>query len=258
MNSPDGTAPSQLRADSFWRGAFTLLQLPRAGYRSGLDALLVASAVPQDATGHCLDLGAGAGAIGLAAATRAPGLAVTLVEQVPEMADCARRALNLPQNAALSPRTRVVCADATAPRPAREACGLCDGAFDLILTNPPFYPPDHRASPDPLRRQALTVPGPNFLARWFTVASALSRHGGRLVTILPPAGLGLFLAAVEGRFGDVSLRPVHTRRDAAACRMLLAARRGSRGPLRILPGLDLSDGSDGLAALNEGSLHLVL
>ena len=42
------------------------------------------------------------------------------------------------------------------------------------------------------------------------------------------------LAAVEGRIGGVSIRPIHTRADAPATRILLAGVKGSKAPLSIL------------------------
>ncbi|KQT88033.1 methyltransferase [Aurantimonas sp. Leaf443] len=219
--------------DSFYGGRFHLVQPRGHGYRSGLDALLLAAAIPRAATGRLVDLGAGAGAVGLAAAARAPALRVTLVEREPEMAACARFTLALSANAALAGRIDVVEADLTLPRPAREAAGLSDGGFDLAATNPPFYGAAHRRSPDPLRAAALASPDPQALARWFAVAAALLRHGGGLAAILPPAVLGTVLSACEGRFGALALTPVHPAPERPAIRLVLTARRGSRAPSSV-------------------------
>ena len=72
MNSPIRPEPSQARLDTridaFWRGRFALVQPVGQGYRSGLDALLLASTLSTDAKGRLADLGAGAGAVGFACA----------------------------------------------------------------------------------------------------------------------------------------------------------------------------------------------
>ncbi|MBP0651390.1 methyltransferase, partial [Mycobacterium tuberculosis] len=85
----------------FLDDAFRVLQ-PRQGHRAGLDALLLAAAVPTDATGVLADFGAGVGVAGLAALTRAPALTAVLVERDPVTAAWARRSLALPGNAALA------------------------------------------------------------------------------------------------------------------------------------------------------------
>ena len=46
-----------LTQDAFWRGAFHLVQPRKGAYRSGLDALLVASGVASEASGYALDFG---------------------------------------------------------------------------------------------------------------------------------------------------------------------------------------------------------
>lgn len=258
MSSPE---PS-LSRDAFWRGAFHLVQPRKGAYRSGLDALLVASGVASDASGRALDMGAGAGAIGFGAASRAPSLEVVLAEKTPEMAACARKGLALDENSGLAGRVRVVEVDLLAARAAREATGLADGSFDHVLSNPPFYPHGHRASPSPLRREALSMPDDAFLARWLHVAAALSRHGAGLLCIAPPACLPALLSAMDGRFGAVALLPVHARAGGPATRLMVAARRGSRAPLRLLPAVELAD-AEGLPtaqaeALSRGTLHLEL
>ena len=251
-----------LSHDAFWRGAFHLVQPRKGAYRSGLDALLVASGVAAGATGRALDMGAGSGAIGLAAASRAQALRVVLAEKTAEMASCARAGLALDGNSGLAARVSIVEADLLAPRAAREAAGLGDGSFDHVLTNPPFYPHGHRASPSPLRREALSMPDGAFLARWLHVAAALSRHGACFLCIAPPACLPALLSAMDGRFGATGLLPVHARAGRTATRLLVAARRGSRAPLRLLPALNLAD-ADGAAtaeaeSLAHGTLHLDL
>jgi tRNA1(Val) A37 N6-methylase TrmN6 len=251
-----------LSQDAFWRGAFHLVQPRKGAYRSGMDALLVASGVAADASGHALDMGAGAGAIGFAVAARAPALHVVLAEKTAEMASCARAGLALGENRGLAGRISIIEADLLAPRAAREAAGLSDGSFDHVLSNPPFYPHGHRASPAPLRREALSMPDDAFLARWLHVASALSRHGASFLCIVAPACLPSLMSAMDGRFGAVGLLPVHARAGRPATRLLVAARRGSRAPLRMLPALTLAD-ADGAATeqadmLSGGTLHLDL
>lgn len=243
MSFPEGA-----RIDAFFGGAFHLVQPQGRGYRSGLDALLVAACVEEGAGGRAVDLGSGAGALALGAAVRASELHVTLVENDPAMADFARASLSLPQNAPFAGRLILAQADATATRPQREAAGLFDGSFDLVLSNPPFYPAGHRASPDALRRAALSAQGEGFLRRWVQVAAALMKPKGRLVLIVRPADLHAVLDAAAGRLGSLAILPVHTS-EGAATRILVGAVRDSRKEMAILPGLELF-GTEGRARLD--------
>ncbi|KQT65132.1 MULTISPECIES: tRNA1(Val) (adenine(37)-N6)-methyltransferase [unclassified Aureimonas] len=237
------------------RGAFHLLQ-PRTGFRAGLDALLLAACPPPESEGRAADLGSGSGVVGLAAAARCPGLAVTLVEKDPAMADLSRRSLMLEENAALAPRLSVAVADLLAGRAGREAAGLKDGAFGLILTNPPFHPAGGRASPDARRDAARAMPEAGFLQRWLASASALLAHGGTLFLVARPDNLPAILEAGEGRYGDIRIRPVQPSAGRRASRILVSARRGSKAPLSLLPPIVLAeeDGrpSDVATAIGEG------
>jgi len=71
--------------DAFHRGRFWLVQ-PRTGHRAGMDAMMLAAAVPSAFAGRLADFGAGAGAAGLAVLSRCPAAEVVLVERSSEMA----------------------------------------------------------------------------------------------------------------------------------------------------------------------------
>ena len=255
---PLGTESTSV--DGFYGGRFALIQLRGAGYRSGLDALLLAATLPKDASGRVADLGAGAGAVGFAACCRSPAVTLCLVENQPLMAALSRQALGLPQNAAFSERVVVVEGDLLAGRPARDNLGLSDGALDHVLTNPPFHPHGHRPSPDPLRAAALTAIGPDFLARWVAASSALLRHGGSFAAILRTDAVPAALGACDGRLGAMRLVPVHTRSGEPASRVLMLATKGSRAPFRLLPGIVLRDEgnrpTDLLKAIESGEAEL--
>jgi len=66
--------------DAFHRGRFWLVQ-PRTGHRAGMDAMMLAAAVPSAFAGRLADFGAGAGAAGLAVLSRCPEAEVVLDER---------------------------------------------------------------------------------------------------------------------------------------------------------------------------------
>lgn len=237
----DGSREAELTDDAFLGGRLRLLQ-PARGHRAGHDALLLAAAAPEDAR-RAVDLGAGVGAAGLALATRLPGVEVALVEIDPVTAALAARN-GARQQPDLSARVEVVTADvAQLGRPAGPARPAA-GAADLVLTNPPFNDPaHHRASPRAARALAHSAADTG-IEPWLRAAERLLAPGGRLVLIHRPEAIAPVLAALTGRFGAVTIRPVHARPDSPAIRMLVGAVKGRRTPPALLPGLVLA-GADG-------------
>src|SRR5205085_9171441 len=49
------------------------------------------------------------------------------------------------------------------------------------------------------------------------------------------------LAALGGHLGGIAVLPVHGRAGTPAIRVVVRARKGSRAPLALLPGLNLND-----------------
>jgi tRNA1(Val) A37 N6-methylase TrmN6 len=228
----DGEAPATT-TDLLLGGRFAVVQPVRGHHRAGTDALLLAAAVPGGAEGLVVDLGAGCGTAGLAVAARCPAATVALVEREPVLAGLARSALALPENAGFAGRVRVVEADIGAPEAERVAAGLARGGATCVILNPPFHAPGAvRASPQ-TARAAAHVLGTDGLDRWLRTAAWALSPGGHVVVIFPADGLDRLLAALEGRFGAVAIRPVHPRAGAPAIRVVVRAGLGSRGPMRL-------------------------
>lgn len=218
--------------DAFLGGRVTLIQ-PKTGHRAGLDAALLQALVPGDAAGTAIDLGAGVGTVAFCVAARAPGLEVTGVERDEGLVALGRAALARPENAGFAGRVALVADDA-------EAFGKGDpGTADIVLMNPPFDAPGRaRPSPDERRRAAHVGPA-GLLDAWCRSAARLLRSGGRLCMIHRATALPDVLAGLSGRFGGVSVLPVHPADDAPASRILVSAVRGSRAALTLRPGLVL-------------------
>jgi len=225
--------------DGFLGGRLQLRQPLGRAHRAGLDAILVAAAVPESAEGLLVDLGAGVGVAGLAAALRAPAIRVALAERDPLHCRFART--NAADAPALAWRTMIAEVDVT-DRAARLAAGLSAGSAAFVVMNPPFHPAAaSRASPDAGRAAAHVLPK-DALDGWVRAAADLLAPGGTLAVIFRADGLGALLAAFARRFGAIDLLPVHPRADAPATRVVARARLGSRGPLRLVPPLVLHDG----------------
>lgn len=226
---------------------------PCDGHRAGLDALLLAATVPNGASGRLLDMGAGTGAAGLAAADLHPALDVTLAERDPVMLAALDATLHLPDQS-FAARARVVPVDLEAPAVERERAGLRPAGFQHALANPPFNPPSHRPSPDTRRAAAHGLSNDTFEQWCRTAAHALAADGA-LAMILRPASLPDLLAAWRGRFGGPTLLPVHTR-PGGATRLLARGVRGARAPLALLPSLSVDAAMR--AALGEGTARIAM
>lgn len=274
--------------DRFLGGHLIIEQPARGAHRAGLDAILLAATVPAEARGLLVDLGAGVGTAGLAAGLRAPGLAVQLVERDPATARLARaNAARLVAGGRTAP-IAVIEIDIAAKASLREAAGLGRESADIVIMNPPYFAPGRvRASPAGARAAAHVLPeaagrsesdggGPapspapgaarrqgdgDGLALWTRAAAALARPDGMLALIFRGDALSDILAALDGRFGALAIRPIHPRAEAPAHRLLVTGRKGSRAAPAILPGLVLhppagSDYLPGADAILRGEAGL--
>lgn len=230
---------ADVTADGFLDRRLVITQPRARAHRAGLDAVLLAAALPDDANGHVLDLGAGVGVAGLAVAARLPAVTVALVEIDPAAVALARG--NVSANAAVvGDRVSVVEADVLSPGE-RAAAGLLPNGADHVLLNPPFHPSDRtRPSPSAARAGAHSL-SPERLELWMRAAAALVKPGGTVSIVFRADELPRLLAAIGPRLGSLAVVPVHPRADAPATRILLRGRPQGRAPLRLMPGFILHE-----------------
>lgn len=247
--------------DVFHRGAFHLVQPALKGHRSGVDAMILASCVPTDFNGRLLDMGSGAGAAGLAVASRCKQAFVTLVERSSFMAEFARKSVSHPLNNALASRLDVLEADVSLHGKARVFAGLADNNYDFAIMNPPFNERSDRQTPDPLKAEAHVMPD-NMFEQWIRTAAAVVRPGGSIAIIARPGSMREILEALAGRFGHLKIVPVQPRPNAAAIRMIFIGTRASRAGLAFQPALIMhheegNDFSERADAINNGAASLL-
>lgn len=220
--------PLSLTIDGFHQGRFFLVQSAGTGHRAGMDAMLLAATIAEGAQGRLADLGAGAGAAGLAVASRLAAVDVALVERAPQMLECARRTLALEQNAALASRVSLIEADVGLRGAQRVAAGLADSTYDYVIMNPPFNNAEDRRTPDPLKAEAHAMDGADLFERWLRTAGAILRPGGQVSLIARPQSLIDISTSLARRFGGVEVTPVMPRAGDDAIRILVTAIKGSR------------------------------
>lgn len=207
-------------------GGRVLLRQPLGGFRSGLDAVMLAAAVPARAGDTVLELGAGAGAASLCLAARVAGCSIVGAEIDPALAAIANE--NAKANA-IEARVRFMQADVLAPPPELKR------EFDHVVCNPPFH--DGEASPDAARDRALRDGGR--LGDWMEAGVRRTASGGTFTAILRADRMGEALARLAGR--GISVLPLWPRRDAAAKRIILQLAKGSGAASALLPGLVLHE-----------------
>ena len=249
---PPTPAPAPEKAftiDAFHRGRFYVVQPKGEGHRSGVDAMLLASLVDVGGPVSVADLGSGAGAAGMAIAARLPQAQVLLVEKFASMADYARRSLELPENATLTPRVRVLEADVTLTGRARLAAGLEDEVHDHVIMNPPFNHGRDRRTPDALKAEAHAMTDGLFES-WIRTAGAIMKPGGQLSLIARPQSVADIIDACGRRFGGIEITALHPRPGAEAIRILVTAIKGSRARLSLRAPLFVH-GDDGHAFTTE-------
>ena len=229
-----------LTEDGFLGGNVQALQPAKLHHRSGLEAVLLGSAICPSTHGLAVDLGAGVGVAGFCAAQRCPALTVMLAERDPDLIAIARRSLELPANRPIRSRVSGHVADIASPESERLAAGLRREAADFVLCNPPFYRPDSSsASPAGGRSQAHMLE--HEISDWLRTAAWLLRPRGTLILIVAASALVDVLGAMKGRFGAAEILPIHSRPSHAAERLILRAVKGRATQPSILPGLVLHD-----------------
>lgn len=216
--------------DSFHRGRFFVVQPRGQGHRSGMDAMLLASLVFSDKPCRVADLGAGAGAAGMAVASRLEMAEVVLVERSPLMTDYARRSIGLDDNRRITERVSVIETDVALAGRARVAAGLADDSFDHVIMNPPFNDASDRQTPDALKAEAHAMSGALF-ETWIRTAGAIMKPGGQLSLIARPESIAEIVAACGRRFGGIEVTALHPRQGENAVRILVTAIKQSRARL---------------------------
>jgi len=236
---PPGTGPSEVTDDAFLGGALQLLQ-PKSGYRAGVDAVLLAAAVPVDPAREesVLDVGAGVGTAGLCVARRCETPEVVLLERVPELAALAHQ--NVLRNG-LEERARAVAGDIAISQGALASLGLPPESFDHVIANPPFHALGRGTpAPHPLKTGAHAMAEQD-LEQWARFMARMAAPGGRATLIHKAEALGAILAAFTNRFGDVHVLPILPVRGSQAIRVLVQGIKASRAPLVLLDPLVLHE-----------------
>lgn len=214
-------------------GGKVIADQSEAGFRSGLDAVLLGASIDigPDETG--LEFGCGSGAAMLVAAFHNPDSRFQGFDT-----DAAVLAIAGTNIAANGWPDRVAVFRANVSNPGEL------GPVPQVFFNPPYYDdPKKLVAPD-ARKQAAYIGHGVPLQDWIKLAHTVLIPKGRVTLIHRADRLDDILMLLKKGFGDIAVKPVAPYADQPAKRVLVSARKGVKGPLKILPPLVLHDGSD--------------
>ncbi len=226
--------------DGFLGGRLQVLQ-PEKGYRAGIDAVMLAAAVPAVPGDHVLDLGAGVGVASLCLASRCLDVKVTGLEIQSALVETALE--NIKRNG-LELRARIVEGSISEKAAILSEKDVAYGSFDHVMTNPPFYEQDKIwDSPNDSKATAHALEDVS-LEEWLRVTCAMAKPKGTVTIVHRADALPDLLKGVEGKLGGLIAFPLWPAAGKEASRVLLQGLKGSRAPFRLANGL-LLHGEDG-------------
>ena len=199
---------------------------PTEGYRAAIDAVLLAAAVENVRPGdNILDIGSGTGAVSLCLAQRFREARITGVEIQPELAELS----NMSAKANGFDNLNYINADIfAAPLP------FC--SFAHVVSNPPYFESSMPASPKSGKAAAH-----NFarygLKEWIDLCIKMVRPKGCFYMVNRTEALDEILSRLRGRLGEIRVFPLYSKTGQNAKRVIIRARKDSRAPLSLAPGL---------------------
>ncbi|MEM8554555.1 MAG: methyltransferase [Pseudomonadota bacterium] len=220
----------ELTHDAFLGGRVQAWQ-PRKGFRSGIDAVLLAAAVPAQPGQHVLELGCGVGVASLCLNARVPGLRLAGVDMQDAYVRLARRNASQAQ-------ANLTVEQSTIPDLPLD---IRQTSFDHVFINPPYFDRDKGSDAADGGRD-LARGGSTSMADWIDTATRRLKPGGVLTLVQRVAQLPVILASLSDRLGHVRVLPLAPRDTAPPSLFLLSATKGRRTPFELRPTCVLHSG----------------
>jgi tRNA1(Val) A37 N6-methylase TrmN6 len=222
--------------DKFLDGRL-LLKQPVTGYRSAIDPVLLAAAVPEVRPGgKVLDLGCGVGTALFCYGWRVPKAMLFGVELDAKAAELARTNadINMMQGRSLISTTDILSLpESDVP-----------GQFYQVFANPPYMDTtEGNPSPDADRARS-NMEGKARLKDWISVMLKLLRPKGGFTMIHRADRTDEIICHLHRRAGDITIIPLWPRDGEAARRVLIRARKGVKGGVILHPGIVLHGPGD--------------
>lgn len=208
---------------------------PVNGYRASTDAVLLSSVVSIKNGEHILDVGSGTGAVSLCLAHRLQNASprITGLEIQPELAELSNASAQANGFSA-----RFLTCDIRQKIP-----DLTGGSFDHVITNPPYAEKD---MPSPYAGKATAHNFTDFdLTGWIKFCLRMLKPQGYFYIINRAEAVDEILTALYGKTGAIHIIPVFSKPEQNAKRIIISARKTSRAPTTVSPGIIIhqTDGS---------------
>lgn len=222
---------------------------PLDGYRASIDAVFLASVIKQIKKGDTiLDVGSGTGAISLCLAERFKenGPRITGLELQPELTELSNMsaATNGFENF-----LSFVNTDIAVPKNCPSPC-----TFSHVITNPPYSEHD---MPSPNPGKAFAHNGKGFsLSGWISFCLKMLRPKGCFYMINRAEAVTEILACLHNRMGAVTVVPLFSKPGQNAKRVIITARKDSKAPAVICPGLTIHNPDGGYTPAAHKILRL--
>ena len=210
--------------------------------RPGTDSLLLAYFAANSRLkkkSRAADLGCGSGVISVLLAWDAPELTIDGIELQPHAAALAVENANLSK---LSDRIKIIEGDLRHHRNFMQA-----GAYDIVVSNPPYYPQGSGKRPASKTIAAARVEESCTLSDICKAAGYLMRWGGSLFLVHKPEMMAYVFRELSGSgFEPKRLRFVQHNYSSPPSLMLIESRLGGKASLKVEPPFILTngDGSD--------------
>jgi tRNA1(Val) A37 N6-methylase TrmN6 len=225
-------ADVEITSDNFLDGELFIRQ-PKIGYRAGIDAVLLGYAASVIKANNLVELGCGVGT----------ALLICANQRQKHNPVCNAVGLEIDTNAAVLCSQNITAngfdktvslqnIDCMKPNSALE------NKFDLAFSNPPFFDDDKAIRGPSIEREAAYIIGAPLL-NWLKAMLRLVKSNGEILLIHRADRLFDILSALQNRAGDIKILPIHAVEGRPANRIIIRAKKGSKAPTQILPGVCL-------------------
>ena len=217
---------------------------PINGYRASSDAVMLSGAVKNIKNGEkVLDMGSGTGAISLCLAQRFPNALISGIELQSELAELSNLSAKSNDFANLS----FFNCDL------RTLDNQWHNQFHHVITNPPYSDHD-MPSPNKSKSQAHNFQNFN-LTEWLQLGLKCLRPNGWMYTINRAEAVDEILSVFHQKTGEITIIPLYSKEGQNAKRVIVCARKNSKGPTKILPGITIHDGNGNYTPKAEAILR---
>ena len=214
-------------------GRVTLFQ-PEKGYRTAIDPIFLAAAVPARSGDRILEIGSGSGAASFCLAARVRNVQVTGLELQLDLVNLANESTSLNN---LNHNVLFFQGDLLFPPQI-----ISSAQFDHVMANPPYFMRGQSiSSPNPQKEKAY-VEGEAVLADWIYFALAKVRDGGSVTLVHLYDRREEVITGLAKGAGKISIFPIWPKmRGHGSKRVIIQGRKGQKGSTVLANGLVLHD-----------------